>query len=68
MILPDRVVDADMFELAEAIILVDLDDGEWAYELVGAPHVFYEYGLCASCDADAPLPGLEKFLGGRCFV
>ena len=60
MILSDGVVDASVFELAEAIILVDLDDCEWSCEFVGAPEVFNHqvcdsYGLGASCDTDAPL-------------
>ena len=37
VVLPDRVVDASVFELAEAILLVDLDDCNRAGELASAP-------------------------------
>ncbi len=69
----DCFVDANVFELAASVILINLDDGNWAGELVGAPEVFNEevcnrYCFSATRDADAPLPGLQEFLSGGCFV
>ena len=63
MVLLDCFVDEFVFQLSEAVLLVDLDDCYGACELVCGPHVFDEEvrngdGLCSSCDAYAPLSGL----------
>ena len=60
MVLSDRFVYADVFELAEAVLLVDLNECDWSNESVSAPEVFDEnvcdcYGFCSSRDADTPL-------------
>ncbi len=42
MVLSDGLVDADVLQLTEAVFLVNLDEGEWTGELVGAPEIFNE--------------------------
>jgi hypothetical protein len=73
VILSNGLIDADVFELSKAVVLVNLDECERAGKLVGTPEVFDEEvsdgdGFCSSCDSDAPLSGLEEFLGGRRLV
>ena len=56
-----------------SFFLVYLDKREWTGELAGVPEVLNQEvgdcnGFCASCDSNAPLSGLEKFLGGGWFV
>ena len=63
VVLSNGLVDADVFQLTEAVVLVNLDECEWTGELVGAPEVFNEevgngYGFNSSRNSDAPLPGL----------
>ena len=63
VVLFECFVDAFVFQLSEAVILVDLDDCYGARELVCGPHFLNEEvrngdGLCSSCDAYAPLSGL----------
>ena len=40
MVLSNGFVDADVFELAEAVLLANLNECDRAGELVGAPEVF----------------------------
>ena len=73
VVLSNGLVDADVFQLAEAVLLVDLVECEWTGELADAPEVLNEEvgdcnGFCSSCDSNAPLPGLKEFLSGGCFV
>ena len=73
VVLSNGLIDADVLQLSKAVFLVNLDECERAGELVGAPEVFDEEvgdrnSFCSSCGSNAPLPGLEEFLGGGCLV
>ncbi len=63
VVLSDGLVDADVFKLTKAVFLVYLNECKGLDEEVGDRD-----GFCSSCDSDAPLSGLEEFLGGRRLV
>ena len=63
MVLSDGVVDASVFELSAAVLLVDLDYRKWSCEFVVAPKVL-DHEVCdgdsfgSAGNSNSPLPGL----------